>query len=211
MGLDPTFQHQLIASALMGTGAFSGDGSRSSLPDAARISAIESGILATMLNWCRLEWIEASIRGPQDGNWSLANGSPKNWSKLLAFWYGFEGQHSLHEEMTRITERFNLPEHPTRMLTTPLASGQVTFLTESWPEDDAEQVWVALDVAVLLSSLMWWQLRPPAPSGSVNGERVPELPSKPVAPTTPPTKSTPPPPNALGAPPPQRRRCPPTP
>lgn len=150
MGLDPTFQHQLIASALMGTGAFSGDGSRRSLPDAARISAIESGILATMLNWCRLEWTEASIRGPQDGNWSLANGSPKNWSELFAFWYGFEVQHSLHEEMTRITERFDLPEHPTRLLTTPLASGQVTLLTESWPEDDAEQVWAALDVAALL-------------------------------------------------------------
>ncbi|MGF1575480.1 MAG: hypothetical protein ACFCU9_05980 [Cyanophyceae cyanobacterium] len=150
MGVDPSFQHQLIASALMGTGAFSGSGPRRSLPDAARISAIESGILATMLNWCRLEWTEASIRGPQDGNWSLANGSPKNWSELFAFWYGFEGQHSLHQEMTRISERFDLPEHPTRMLTTPLASGQVTLLTESWPEDDAEQVWAALDVAALL-------------------------------------------------------------
>ncbi len=150
MGLAPTFQHQFITSALMGTGPFGASGPRRSLSDAARISAAQSGILAAMLNWCRLEWTEASIRGPENGNWSLQNGSPKNWSELFAFWYGVDGENSLHEEMTRLADRFDLPEHPTRLITGPLATGQEVILTEAWPEEDAEQVWAALDVAALL-------------------------------------------------------------
>ncbi len=153
MGLDPTFQHQFMTSALMGTGAFVGSGSRRSLSDAARISAAQSGILAVMLNWCRLEWSQASIRGPENGNWSLQNGSPKNWSELFAFWYGVDGENSLHEEMTRIAERFELPEHPTRLITGPLATGQEVILTETWPEQEAQDVRNALDLAALLLML----------------------------------------------------------
>ncbi|MCF2970368.1 hypothetical protein L1047_04050 [Synechococcus sp. Nb3U1] len=150
LGWDPTFQHQFLTSALMGTGAFSGQNQRRSLSDAARIAAIRSGILATVLNWCRLELTEASIRGPQDNNWSLANGSPKNWSELFAFWYGVEGQHSLHAEMSRISTRFGLPEHPTQRVTQPLAAGQPALLEKRWPEAEATSVQQALDVAALL-------------------------------------------------------------
>ncbi len=153
LGLDPTFQHQFLASALMGTGAFSGQGQRRSLPDAARIAAIQSGILATVLNWCRLELTEASIRGPQNDNWSLANGSPKNWSELFAFWYGVDGQHSLHQEMSRIAERFGISEHPTQRVTQPLAAGQPALLEKRWPETEAASVQEALDVAALLLML----------------------------------------------------------
>lgn len=153
LGIDPTFQHQFLASALMGTGPFSGQGQRRSLPDAARIAAIQSGILATVLNWCRLELTEASLRGPQDDNWSLANGSPKNWSELFAFWYGVEGQHSLHQEMSRIAERFGIPEHPTQRVTQPLAAGQPALLEKRWPETEAAAVQQALDVAALLLML----------------------------------------------------------
>ncbi|MEN9261306.1 MAG: hypothetical protein Q6L60_10125 [Thermostichus sp. HHBFW_bins_43] len=150
LGWDPTFQHQFLTSALMGTGAFSGQNQRRSLPDAARIAAIQSGILATVLNWCRLELTEASIRGPQNDNWSLANGSPKNWSELFAFWYGVEGRNSLHEEMSRISNRFGLPEHPTQRVTQPLAAGQPALLEKRWPETEATSVQEALDVAALL-------------------------------------------------------------
>jgi hypothetical protein len=146
---DPAFAHHQIVSALMGTGSFSGDGTRSQ-PAEMRRAFVETALLATILNWCRLELSEASIRGPERGNWSLANGSPKNWSELFAFWYGPEAEHSLHAEMTRIAERFDLPEHPTRLVTGPLTAGQPTLLDEEWPEAEARRLAQALDHAALL-------------------------------------------------------------
>lgn len=147
---DPAFAHHQIVSALMGTGSFAGGDGMRSEPAATRRAFVESALLATILNWCRLELSEASIRGPERGNWSLANGSPKNWSELFAFWYGPEAEHSLHAEMTRIAGRFSLPDHPTRLVTAPLAAGQPALLEEAWPEAEAERLVRALDLAALL-------------------------------------------------------------
>lgn len=147
---NPAFMHHFMAAALMGTGSFQGSGQRRSAADAARIAAIATGMQAIVLNWCRLELSEASIRGPQNGNWSLANGSPKNWSELFAFWWGPDGRHSLHAELTRIADRFQLPEHPTRALARALAAGQPVLLEKQWPAEEAEAIRVSLDTAALL-------------------------------------------------------------
>jgi len=147
---DPSFQHRFITGALMGVGPFEGGGQRRSAPDAARIAAIESGLLAVVLNWCRLELTEASIRGPKDGNWSLASGSPKNWNELFAFWWGVEGEHSLHAELSRIAERFALPDHPTKKLTAVLAKGQPELIAKRWSDENAAEVRQILDQASLL-------------------------------------------------------------
>lgn len=147
---DGSFAHTLIVSAMMGTGEFRGSGqSRSQAPELRR-ATVEDALLATILNWCRLELSEASIRGPQNGNWSLGNGSPKNWNELFAFWWGPEGEHSLHAEMSVLTDRYGLPEHPTRLLTAQLAEGQELLLTETWPTANAAEVRRILDLAALL-------------------------------------------------------------
>ncbi|TVR11152.1 MAG: hypothetical protein EA385_01855 [Salinarimonadaceae bacterium] len=143
------YAHRQIVAALMGTGEFRGGGGQRSQPEAVRAAFVIDGALATILNWCRLELSEASIRGPVNGNWSLRNGSPKNWSELFAFWYGPDGEHSLHAEMTRIHERFSMPEEPTRLVTGPLAAGQEILLEERWPREHAEEVRRALDLASL--------------------------------------------------------------
>jgi hypothetical protein len=147
---DPAFQHRFMSAALMGTGLFEGGGPVRSTAAEARVAAIETGVLALLVNWCRLELSEASIRGPQANNWSLANGSPKNWSELFAFWHGPDGKHTLHDELGRIGTRFGVAEHPTRALTAALAAGQVALLEKRWPEAEAVSVRASLDQAALL-------------------------------------------------------------
>lgn len=147
---DPAFQHRLMSAALMGTGLFEGGGPLRSAAAEARVAAIETGMLALLVNWCRLELSEASIRGPQANNWSLANGSPKNWSELFAFWRGPEGQHALHDEMGRIGARFGVGEHPTKALAAALTSGQTALLEKRWPEAEAASLRATLDQAALL-------------------------------------------------------------
>ncbi len=147
---DPAFAHRVLVSAMMGTGEFRGRGPTRSEAPAVRRAVVEEGLLATILNWCRLELTEASIRGPENGNWSLQNGSPKNWSELFAFWWGPDGEHSLHAAMTDLTERYALPEHPTRLVTAELAAGQPALLEERWPAAEAAAIARALDLAALL-------------------------------------------------------------
>jgi hypothetical protein len=147
---DAAFAHRTLVSAMMGTGEFRGRGQTRSEDPAVRRAVVEEGLLATILNWCRLELTEASIRGPVNGNWSLQNGSPKNWSELFAFWWGPNGAHSLHAEMTVLAERYALPAHPTRLVTAELAAGQPALLEERWPEGEAAAITRALDLAALL-------------------------------------------------------------
>jgi hypothetical protein len=147
---DPAFQHRFMSAALMGTGLFEGGGPVRSTAAEARVAAVETGMLALLVNWCRLELSEASIRGPQSNNWSLANGSPKNWSELFAFWHGPEGKHALHDEMSRISVRFGVVEHPTKALAAALTRGQAALLEKRWPEGEAAAVRASLDQAALL-------------------------------------------------------------
>lgn len=147
---NPNFAHLQITAALMGTSEFRGSGQSRALPEEYRRAFAENALLATILNWCRLELSEASIRGPQNGNWSLQNGSPKNWSELFAFWWGPEGQHSLHAEMERISTDLALPKSPTLKVTEPLAAGQPEIVAERWPQEIADEVKAALDYASLL-------------------------------------------------------------
>jgi hypothetical protein len=147
---DSSFQHRFMSAALMGTGFFEGAGQKRSTVDAARVAAINSGLVALVLNWCRLELSEASIRGPQNQNWSLQNGSPKNWNELFAFWWGPKGEHAIHAEASRMQARFNLPEHPTRLLTRPLADGQPTIIARTFPEAEARAVASVVDLMSIL-------------------------------------------------------------
>jgi hypothetical protein len=149
-GADAGYQHRFMTAAFMGTGLFEGSGSRRSASSEARVAAIDTGMLALVLNWCRLELSEASIRGPRNNNWSLADGSPKNWSELFAFWYGSDGRHSPHESMSRIVARFTIEQHPTAALAASLAAGQRVVVARSWPEDHAHAIAATLDVAALL-------------------------------------------------------------
>jgi hypothetical protein len=147
---DSSFQHRFMSAALMGTGLFEGSGQSRSIASAARISAIRSGLTALVLNWCRLELSEASIRGPRNQNWSLQNGSPKNWNELFAFWWGPDGAHSIHAEVDRIRARFRLPEHPTRLLTRPLADGQPKIIAKNFPDAEARLVASVVDLTSIL-------------------------------------------------------------
>jgi len=147
---DASFAHRIVVSALMGTGEFRGSGKARSQAPELRRATVEDALLATILNWCRLELSEASVRGPQNGNWSLGNGSPKNWNELFAFWLGPDGNHSLHAEMTTLTERYKLPQHPTRLLTAQLREGQDVLLARNWPSANAAEITRILDLAALL-------------------------------------------------------------
>ena len=136
-----TFMDDAISSALRGTGAFA-----SASPE-ARVAFVDAALLAATLNWTRFELAMAEKKAKaQEPNWSLENGSPKNWNEIFAFYYGPEGQHSLYQALAQLAEGEALNQR----LFEVLARGQETLLKEQWDELAATEVAALLDQAALL-------------------------------------------------------------
>lgn len=130
------YMDNFLSSAIAGTGQFSGSEAD------VRQAALEAGLLATSLNWARFELkVSESKANADTPNWSLKNGSPKNWNEIFAFYYGPEGQHSVYEAVEA---------HPAgaainaRFLTV-LANGQEKLLAETWARGEAAEVAGILD------------------------------------------------------------------
>lgn len=76
-------------------------------------------------------------------NWSLENGSTKNWNEIFAFYCGPEARHFVYEGVAAIDGGKALKE----ALPQVLANGQDILLTQSWTEVDAAEVVTLLDHA----------------------------------------------------------------
>ncbi len=138
---DTDFQAETLMAALVGAARFKG------LDDAERRSAVEAGLEATALNWARYELGESARKAKaKEPNWSLENGSPKNWNEIFAFWYGPEGQHSVH---AALEARDGGPAINAALYQS-LADGQAVLLEKKWTPEKAAEVKTHLDNASVL-------------------------------------------------------------
>ncbi len=138
---DAAFQNAWLFSALAGTRDFQG------ADDALRVAAVEGGTLAAILNWCRFELVMSERKaGADNPNWSIKNGSPKNWNEIFAFYRGTNGTHSVYEALAGSEEGAAL----NAALMQVLADGQEDVLAETWPEEAGREVEALLDRAALL-------------------------------------------------------------
>lgn len=137
----PGFQNYRLLAALAGTGAFR------RVDDSVRIGFIEAGLLAVVINWARYELGESRRKAHLDApNWSLENGSPKNWNEIFAFYWGPEGRHSVYEALAGIDGGDVVNER----LVQALADGQEVLVTKRWSEAQAMEVEALLDEASLV-------------------------------------------------------------
>lgn len=138
---DTDFQGETLSAALIGTGRYKGG-------DAAeRRAAVEAGLEAMALNWARYELGESQRKGTaKEPNWSLENGSPKNWNEIFAFWYGPEGQHSVHAAL----EARQGGAAINAALYQSLADGQAVLVDQKWTPEKAAEVKTHIDNASVL-------------------------------------------------------------
>jgi len=142
----PSFQNHALLAALTGSGRFA-----KASPE-ARAAFVDAGLVAVVVNWSRYELGESARKAKAgEPNWSLQNGSPKNWNEIFAFYWGPEGKHSAFERVaqaggTQVNER----------LLAALADGQKDLVAQKWAPEAAERVAGTLDQAsiVLLSSAL---------------------------------------------------------
>lgn len=142
------FQNQALNAALVGSGAFRG------AEPAVRVAFVEAGLEAVALNWARYELGESRRKAlASEPNWSLENGSPKNWNEIFAFYWGPEGRHSVFEAL----EAVEGGPAVNAALFQALADGQEVLVGQSvWAEEDGAEVAALLDaasVALLRSAL----------------------------------------------------------
>jgi hypothetical protein len=132
----PSFQVGPVYSALAGTAGFQG------ADDDLRVAMIDGGTLATIVNWTGFELAmsERKALAPEP-NWSLQNGSPKNWSEIFAFHWGPDGLQSVHEALESVSggSEVNAALYRT------LAEGQVYLLEQRWAPVEAAKVAAPLD------------------------------------------------------------------
>ncbi len=137
----PSYANHALAAALSGTGPFAG------AEPAVRRAFVEAGLQAVVLNWSRYELGESQRKGTMaEPNWSLENGSPKNWNEIFAFYWGPDGQHSAFATVEAVAGG---PEVNAALFEA-LADGQEVLLTDTWAEVDAARVDAILDRASLL-------------------------------------------------------------
>lgn len=133
-----SFQNAFLFSALAQTGRFA----RAS--EAERKAALDAGMTALLINYARYELGE-SERKAKDAkpNWSLQNGSPKNWNEAFAFYYGPDGKHGAFEAVAALPngEKLNA-----RVLGA-LAKGQTDLVAQKWAPEAASELRAALDAA----------------------------------------------------------------
>lgn len=133
-----SFQNAFLFAAIGNTGRFA------RATEAERIAALDSGMTALLLNYMRFELGEAERKARMEKpNWSLQNGTPKNWSEAFAFYYGPEGKHGAFEAIAKLPngERLNA-----RILTA-LAKGQTDLVAQKWPPEAHAELIAALDAA----------------------------------------------------------------
>ena len=145
---NPSYQNAFLFSALASTGRFA------RTPDDVRRAAIDAGLTAVAINWCRYELgeFERKANKMNPPNWALTNGSPKNWNEIFAFYYGPEGRHAAFEAIGKIDGGSEINDR----LLTALAEGQEELVKEKWPPDAARKVAAALDagsIALLRDAL----------------------------------------------------------
>lgn len=135
------FQNTALYAAIVGTGQH-----RRAEP-AERVAFIAAGLESVALNWSRYELGESRRKANMDTpNWSLENGSPKNWNEIFAFYWGPEGRHSVHAALEAVEGGAAV----NAALLQTLADGQELLVKETWtPEHDAA-VASGLDTASVL-------------------------------------------------------------
>jgi hypothetical protein len=132
----PSYAAAFTFSAIAGTNRFQG------APDAVRAAAAEAGALAAIVNWTRFELVMSRTKAlAAEPNWSLQNGSPKNWNEIFAFHYGPEGRHSAFEALEAVEGGPAI----NAALMQALADGQAVILTNAWAEDAGAEVARLLD------------------------------------------------------------------
>lgn len=133
---NPSFQVGPVFSALAGTAGFQG------MEDSLRIAMVEAGTLATIINWTRFELATSERKAlAPEPNWSLKNGSPKNWNEIFAFHWGPEGLHSVHAALESVPGGGEV----NAALYRTLAEGQVHLLEQHWAPVEAAAVAQLLD------------------------------------------------------------------
>lgn len=136
----PSFQNHALFAALAGSGRFAGTS-----PE-ARAAFVDAGLVSVVINWSRYELGESARKAKlAEPNWSLQNGSPKNWNEIFAFYWGPEGRHSAFERVAaqdggEINDR----------LLAALADGQEELVAEKWAGEAADMVDGILDEASVL-------------------------------------------------------------
>ena len=134
----PSFQHLFLFAAIGHTGRFA----RAS--EAERKAALDAGMTALLINYARYELGESERKAKMEKpNWSLENGSPKNWNEVFAFYYGPGGKHGAFEAIASLPngEKLN-----TRILHA-LAKGQTDLVAQKWAPEAAAELRAALDAA----------------------------------------------------------------
>jgi hypothetical protein len=136
----PSFQNAVLFSALAGTGPFA----RAS--EAQRRAILDAGMTALIINYARYELGEAERKAKDEKpNWSLQNGSPKNWNEVFAFYFGPEGRHAAFAVVAKLPAGDMLNS---RILDA-LATGQSDLIERKWAPEAARALGAALDAASL--------------------------------------------------------------
>jgi hypothetical protein len=133
-----SFQNTFLFAAIGNTGRFA------RAAEAERIAALDAGMTALLFNYARFELGEAERKAKMEKpNWSLQNGSPKNWNEVFAFYYGPEGKHGAFEAIAKLPngEKLNA-----RILQA-LAKGQTDLVAQKWPTEAHAELVAALDAA----------------------------------------------------------------
>jgi len=138
---DEAFQNQAITAAIVGSGKF-----RKSEP-AERAAFIAAALESVTINWSRYELGESARKATAaEPNWSLENGSPKNWNEIFAFYWGPEGQHSAYAAVDKVADGQTLNAG----LLKSLADGQTVVVGKAWTPEHADAVERHLDEASVL-------------------------------------------------------------
>jgi len=138
---DPSFQNHALSAALIGTGSFR------RTEAAERVAFVEAALQSVVINWARYELGESQRKATMaEPNWSLENGSTKNWNEIFAFYWGPDGQFSAYAELDRLAGGAEI----NAALLQTLAEGQDVLLTETWTPEHAASVAQHLNEASLL-------------------------------------------------------------
>lgn len=137
----PAFQNHQLSAALVGSGSFRRAG------DSVRAAFVSAGLQAVVINWSRYELGESRRKALlAEPNWSLENGSPKNWNEIFAFYWGPDGRHSAYQTVSALPGGDAVND----ALLEALADGQDELVAERWTPVHAARVAELLDRASVL-------------------------------------------------------------
>lgn len=132
------FMSEALYAALAGTGRLK------SADAAERKALVVAGLQAIALNWSRYELGESQRKGTaSEPNWSLENGSPKNWNEVFAFWHGPDGQYSVYAALQDLDGGPAVND----ILYKALSDGQPILVEKRWTQEHADQVEAQFDAA----------------------------------------------------------------